>query len=87
MATSYDLYVKHEVYETIRSLPHTHRARILAFIEALPVNPFGQGDFTETDRDDRPHQVSVVGKYAVYFWADHAAKEIRVADLVDADRN
>jgi hypothetical protein len=86
MDVSYDLYVRHEVYHALRSLSRSHREVMLSFIESLPANPFRAGDFTETDQAGRPCQVILLGKYALYFWADHAAKEIRVIDLIDADR-
>ena len=60
--------------------------RIIAFIESLSSDPFQQGDYTETDSAGRNCQVKIIGKHAVYFWADHAVKEVKVVDLIDADR-
>ena len=70
----------------LRSLTEGHRDRLMSFISSLSEDAFRQGDLVETDRDGRLHQVSVVGKYALYFWTDRAAKEIRITDLVDADQ-
>ena len=85
MHTSYELYVRHEVYHAMRSGSRHSRDRIVAFIETLPSDPFQTGDYSEPDPTGRPCQVKIIEKYAVYFWADHAAKEVRVVDLVDAD--
>jgi len=86
MDLSYDLYVRHEVYHILKAISRRHREPIVAFVESLPSDPFQAGDFEEIDRDGRPCKVTIVGKYAVYFWTDHAAKEIRVLDLIDADQ-
>jgi hypothetical protein len=56
-------------------------------LESLPADPFQVGDYSEPDTTGRPCQVKIIGKHAVYFWADHAGKEVRVVDLVDADRS
>ncbi len=85
MSASYELYVRHEIYHVIRGSSHHSRDRIVAFIESLSSDPFQTGDYSEPDPTGRPCQVKVIGKYAVYFWVDHAVKEVRVVDLVDAD--
>ena len=86
MDLSYDLYVRHEIYELLRTLPSGIRRKIIAFMESLPADPFQAGESVATDREGRPCQVRIVGRYAIYFWADHAVKEVRVVDMVDADQ-
>ena len=85
MYESYNLYVRHELYHTLKDASRHNRDRILAFIESLPSDPFQSGDYTEEDPSGRSCQVKVVGKYALYFWADHPAKEMKIVDLIDAD--
>jgi hypothetical protein len=86
MQGNYALHVRHEVYEAIRNSSRTARDRALAFIESLCADPFHSGDYSEPDATGRDCQVKILGQYALFFWADHAVKEVRVIDLIDADR-
>lgn len=86
MQGDYALYVRKEAYQGMRTGSRVTRDRIIAFMESLQTDPFQSGDYSETDSTGRDCQVKIVGKYAVYFWADHAVKEVRIADIVDADR-
>lgn len=86
MLVPYELYVRHEIYHVVQGASRSTRDRIVAFIESLPADPFQSGDYSEPDATGRPCQVKIIGKYAVYFWADHAVKEVKVVDLVDADQ-
>ena len=85
MRISYEHYVRHEVYTKLRDIQDSDRARILTFIENLAGNPFGGGHYVERDSTGRDCQVRIIGKFAVLHWSDHAEKEIRVVDLIDAD--
>ncbi len=86
MKLVYEPYVRHEVYQTLTLVPSSNRQRILNFIEYLAINPFDEGDYTERDSTGRECQVRIIGKFAVYFWADHAEKEVRIVDVIDADQ-
>ncbi len=86
MKLIYELYVRHEVYQALTLIRGSNRQRILNFIEYLATNPFDEGDYSERDRTGRNCQVRILGKYAVYYWPDHVEKEVRIVDLIDADR-
>ncbi len=86
MKLVYELYVRHEVYEILSHFRGSSRRRILNFIEYLATNPFDEGDYVERDRSGRECQVRIIGKFAIYYWPDHAEKEVRIVDLIDADR-
>lgn len=62
------------------------RDLILRFLEGLQRDPYGQGDYEETDEVGRPVWIKVVGKYALTYWADHAVKEVKVTRIELADR-
>ena len=59
--------------------------RILSFIEGLAANPFVEGDYLERDGTGRECQVRIIGKFGVFYWPDHAEKEVRIVDLIEAD--
>ena len=86
MPTSYELYVRHEIYYLLREIPRSSRDRILTFVDSITADPFQSGDYAEPDATGRRCQVRIIGKYAIYFWVDHAVKEIRIIDLIDADQ-
>jgi hypothetical protein len=86
MATGYTLYVRHEVYALLGRLPRKQRIRILEFLGRLPADPFQHGDYEARSPQGRPIQVKIIGPFAVLFWADHAVSEVKVPDIVPADK-
>ena len=80
----YSVYV-HE--EALSSLPKSasRRRAVMDFIRKLGDDPFQQGDYAEQDDIGRQIEVKVVGRFAVSFQADHAAKEMKVVDIQFAD--
>jgi hypothetical protein len=65
MRIEYALYVRHEVYQALRSVRGASRDRIVSFIESLAANPFAEGDYRERDDTGRECQVRVIGTFAV----------------------
>ena len=55
-------------------------------VEQLAGDPFRAGDYVERYENGRPIQVVVVGRCAVFFWADHLVKVVKVVDLKSAGR-
>lgn len=58
----------------------------MRFISSLAENPFVTGDFSEKDEAGRTVQVKVLGRFAITFWADHAASEVKVTHIKPADK-
>jgi hypothetical protein len=61
------------------------RNRIMTFLRQLGDNPFHPGHYVETDAIGRPNEVEIIGRYAVTYWADHAAREVKILDIQPAD--
>ncbi len=57
-----------------------------ALLEYLAGNPFDEGDYVASDSSGRECQVRIIGPYALFYWSDHAEKEVRIVDLIDADQ-
>lgn len=55
------------------------------FIDSLAADPFKAGDYAEADETGRSIQVKVIGRFAVAYWTDHAAQEIRVVEVLAPD--
>jgi hypothetical protein len=84
MRLFYELYIRREVFQVLEDVSESAREKTLRFMEILSVDPFREGDFASHDDTGRKVQVKLVGEYALYYWADHAAREVRLLDLVDA---
>jgi len=54
-------------------------------MDSLASDPFQEGSDVARDSSGREYQIRVVGKLVVYYWVDHAEKEVRIVDVVDAD--
>ncbi len=85
MRLSYDVFIRHEVYQVLQAVDTRDRDRVWDFVESLADNPFREGDETTQDEHGRLIQVKILGRLVLFYWADHAAKEVRVVDLANAD--
>ena len=85
MKLSYDVFIRHEVYRALQGASAHDQERVLNFIESLAGNPFREGDATIPDEHGRAVQVKLLGRLVLFYWADHADKEVRVVDLTHAD--
>jgi mRNA-degrading endonuclease RelE of RelBE toxin-antitoxin system len=86
MIRPYEIFMRSEVVDSLRHIRGNSRRHIAAFIDSLALNPFSEGDFTINDASDRKIHIKVLGQYAVIFWSDHPAKEIKIIDIRSADR-
>ena len=82
----YKIFLRLEAAEAIRVVRGVQQTQISAFIDSLGNDPSQVGDCTERDESDRQIEIKVIGQYAITFWADHAVKEIKIADIRRADR-
>ena len=62
------------------------RDQILSFLESLAEHPSKPDDYEERDEVGRPIQITIVGDYALTYWADHAVKEVKVTRIETADQ-
>ncbi|HAV64618.1 MAG TPA: hypothetical protein DCY13_19910 [Verrucomicrobiales bacterium] len=72
--------------ELLGTCSRSDRERVFRFLESLEIDPFQTGDYELRDADQRPHQVRIVSMLAVVYWADHAAREVKVTATRNADR-
>ena len=82
----YKLFLRLEAIEALKTVRGLQLRQISTFIDGLGRSPKTTGDYTERDDTDRTIEIKVVGQFAITFWADHAAKEIKVVDIRRADR-
>jgi hypothetical protein len=82
----YDVYVRREAFEFLRHCRVNERELLLKLLRSLGQDPYRRGDFTERDQSGRDVEVVVSRRYAILFWADHAAKEVKIIEIRPADR-
>ena len=84
--SSYRVFIAAEVIAFLRTCGRREQSLITRLLEQLASDPFRAGDYVERDEIGRPIQVVIVGRCAVFFWADHPVKEVKVVDLKAAGR-
>lgn len=81
----YRIFLDLEVVETLRSIGIKDRRRVAEFIESLKDAPDTPGDFEEVGASARKHQIRIIGRWAVTYWVDHPATEVKIERIERAD--
>jgi len=63
-------------------LPPAEQKRLARILRLLASDPNRSGDYLTTGEDGRIMQNLLVEDWVVTYWADHAVKELRVAEAV-----
>ncbi|MEO5959507.1 MAG: hypothetical protein ABIR80_10340 [Opitutaceae bacterium] len=63
-------------------LPPRERHRLAAACRVLASQPHREGDYITRDRNGRVLQNLLIDDWVITYWADHAVKEVRVAEIV-----
>lgn len=85
MKLSYDVFIRHEVYRVLQGVGARDHERVCDFVESLAGDPFREGEEKTLDEHGRIVHVKMLGRLVLFYWLDHAAKEVRVVDLANAD--
>ena len=80
----YRVLVAKEVIASLGKARRREKELILSLFEKLADDPYRAGDYAERDSIGRAIQVIVVGRFALWYWSDHAVKEVKVLDLTSA---
>ena len=86
MTPPYEIFLRGEVVDSLRKIRAKPRKLVAAYIDSLASNPFADGDYAVKDAAARDIQIKVIGEYALTFWTDHPAKEVKIIDIRSADR-
>ncbi len=81
MMGGYRVFLAKEIVAQLRGCKRSERHLITNVFDQLADNPYRRGDYTDKDDIGRDIQVIVVGRHALYFWSDHAAKEVKVIGM------
>ena len=77
MMGRYRVFVAKEIISQLRGCKLAERRLITRIFNELEDDPYRTGDYTDLDEIGRDIQVVVVGRYALYFWSEHAVKEVK----------
>ena len=80
------MYITQVAVDTVARLRGKQKKLLADFVRALEDAPFNEGDFPERDDSGREYYTKVIQNYAVSFYPDHAVKEVKVFEIVRADR-
>ncbi len=81
MARDYRVYVH---FEALEVLPRTGKRRtaVVSFLQILGKIAHLGGDYSRTDPETaRPYEVTEVAGFAVTWWIDAPADEVKVVDI------
>jgi hypothetical protein len=84
--TPYRVFIAAEVIAALRTRGRREQQTITRLFDELAQNPFRAGDYAEQDDVGRPIQVLIIGSSAIYFWPDHAVREVKIIDLKSTGR-
>jgi hypothetical protein len=82
----YRVFLAKEIVAQLRDCKRPEREVMTRFFDEIADDPFRQGDFVELDDVGRDINVKLIGRHALYFWSDHAVKEVKVIGMKVADR-
>jgi hypothetical protein len=82
----YRVLIAKEVIASFGNCSRREKLLITRLFDGLAEAPYRVGDYVERDEIGRPIQVLVVGRFALWFWSDHAVKEVKILDLTLAGR-
>jgi hypothetical protein len=82
----YRVFLAKEIVAQLRDCKRRERESMTRFFDQIADDPYRAGDLVEQDDSGRDIQVTLMGRFALYFWSDHAVKEVKVVGLKVAGR-
>lgn len=70
--------------EFLLQLPKRRQRRVVALVRQLAAHPHLRSDYTLPDESGRGVEHLMIEDYVFAYWVDHAAREVRIADIDDA---
>ena len=82
----YRVLIAKEVIASLGNFSRREKILLTRIFDQLADDPYRVGDYAERDEIGRPIQVLIIGRVALWYWSDHAVKEVKVLDLTLAGR-
>lgn len=82
---SFRLLIDLDVIDFMQRMPTSQRSRLLAHFRGIQTSPERQSDCVEHDETGRRVDISIFEGLAVFYWTDHADRQVKVLKLVATD--
>ncbi len=82
---AFRLLIDLEVLEILQALPRGRRIKILQHLRKLQESPEHYSDYKDQDALGRRVDVAVYEGWAIFYWTDHADRQIKILQMVTAD--
>jgi mRNA-degrading endonuclease RelE of RelBE toxin-antitoxin system len=82
----YRLLIDREVVDFLQSLGASRRRDLLRHFKEIERFPSAHSDYRDKDAEDRPVDVSIHDGLAIYYWIDEADRQVKILELIVADR-
>lgn len=80
--SAYESHLSPQAAAFLISLPRRKQRTVLDFAERLARNPFRLSDYELNDATGRKVDNRVIGEFLFSYWVDHAAKEVRITEII-----
>ena len=84
MDIRYKAVLHRGVADILLSFPTRSRQQLFSILDRLESESGQQGDIMEFDDTGRTNHILISGAWAITYWPDHAAKEIRIVRIEKA---
>ena len=78
----YGSHLSSESAAFLIALPRRQQRLVLDLADQIATHPFQISDYQTTDADDRVIENLLLGAYLFTYWVDHAAREVRITEIV-----
>lgn len=79
--TNYRYCLGQEAAEAFGNCDAEQQSDLLIAFRALAQQPFTEGLLQTTDADGRTHYMIAEAGMLIYFWSEHAVREVRISAL------
>jgi len=79
---AYESHLSSSAAAFLVSLSRRKQRLVLDLADQLARNPFRLGDYAINDGTGRMVDNLVIGEFLFSFWVDHAAKEVRITEII-----
>jgi len=80
--SAYKSHLSSQAAAFLVSLPRRKQLMVLDYADQLARNPFRLSDYVLDDGTGRMVDNLVISEFLFSFWVDHAAKEVRIAEII-----
>jgi mRNA-degrading endonuclease RelE of RelBE toxin-antitoxin system len=74
----YRVFVDVDAAKSLQTFRKSDRELIFRFLDLLANNPFRRGELQISDESGHTIEIQRVGSFWIWFWSDHAVKQVKI---------